>query len=205
MSAGPNILLFLTDDHGAWATGCAGNREVRSPTLACLLTGRAPSQVGIHDWIQEQFPEFGDRGWLTDEVTLPELLRGAGYVCGLSGKWHLGRSHETPRGFEWCFGLPRWQGVHSGEYTYHRNGEPLTLTGNKTRLITDHALQFLDETSPDDSKLRSCATLFAQVAPAGSVSEAVSGSVFERLLSKYFQGQRDRTTLDLLDAAPDKE
>jgi uncharacterized protein (DUF1810 family) len=59
--------------------------------------------------------------------------------------------------------------------------------------------------SPDDTKLCSCATLFAQVAPAGSASEAVSGSVFERLLSKYFQGQRDRTTLDLLDAAPDKE
>src|SRR6516162_2583265 len=33
--------------------------------------------------------------------------------------------------------------------------------------------------SPDDMKLRSCATLFAQVAPAGSV--------FERLLDKYFQ------------------
>lgn len=29
----PNILLFLTDDHGAWATGCYGNREVQSPVL----------------------------------------------------------------------------------------------------------------------------------------------------------------------------
>jgi hypothetical protein len=25
----PSILLFLTDDHGAWATGCYGNGEVR--------------------------------------------------------------------------------------------------------------------------------------------------------------------------------
>ena len=48
--------------------------------------------------------------------------------------------------------------------------------------------------SPDDSKLRSCATMFAQVSPAGSV--------FERVLSKYFQGKRDRTTLDLLGVAP---
>jgi uncharacterized protein (DUF1810 family) len=46
--------------------------------------------------------------------------------------------------------------------------------------------------SPDDLKLRSCATLFAQVAPPGSV--------FERLLEKYFGGQPDPRTLALLDA-----
>jgi uncharacterized protein (DUF1810 family) len=44
--------------------------------------------------------------------------------------------------------------------------------------------------SPDDMKLRSCATLFAQVSPAGSV--------FDRLLDKYFTGQRDDKTLHLL-------
>jgi arylsulfatase A-like enzyme len=171
--ARPNILLFLTDDHGAWALGSYGNREVQSPTLdrlaregtrfinaftpspvcsparACLLTGRTPSQVGIHDWIQEEFAEFGDYDWLQHEITLPQLLQAAGYRCGLSGKWHLGRSHQTPRGFDWCFGMPGSQGRHLGRYTYHLNGEPLTLEGNKTRIITDHALQFLDE-APDE-------------------------------------------------------
>jgi uncharacterized protein (DUF1810 family) len=44
--------------------------------------------------------------------------------------------------------------------------------------------------SPDDMKLRSCATLFAQVAP--------TGSVFERLLEKYFRGEPDAATLRLL-------
>ena len=44
--------------------------------------------------------------------------------------------------------------------------------------------------SPDDVKLRSCATLFASVSPAGSV--------FERLLGKYFQGRRDEKTLRLM-------
>jgi len=47
--------------------------------------------------------------------------------------------------------------------------------------------------SPDDLKLRSCATLFAHVSPAGSV--------FDRLLEKYFQGQRDDKTLHLLETA----
>jgi uncharacterized protein (DUF1810 family) len=49
--------------------------------------------------------------------------------------------------------------------------------------------------SPDDVKLRSCATLFACFAPAGSV--------FERLLAKYFQGERDAKTLRLLGGATD--
>jgi uncharacterized protein (DUF1810 family) len=47
--------------------------------------------------------------------------------------------------------------------------------------------------SPDDLKLRSCATLFAHVSPAGSV--------FEQLLDKYFQSHRDDKTLHLLETA----
>ena len=47
--------------------------------------------------------------------------------------------------------------------------------------------------SPDDLKLKSCATLFASVSP--------DGSVFHRLLAKYYQGERDRKTLRLLEAA----
>ncbi|HEY1068556.1 MAG TPA: DUF1810 domain-containing protein, partial [Pirellulales bacterium] len=47
--------------------------------------------------------------------------------------------------------------------------------------------------SPDDGKLKSCATLFAQVSP--------TGSVFEQLLTKYFQGEQDEKTLQLLQDA----
>lgn len=46
--------------------------------------------------------------------------------------------------------------------------------------------------SPDDMKLCSCATLFAHVSPAGSV--------FDRLLDRYYQGERDGKTLKLLGA-----
>ena len=51
--------------------------------------------------------------------------------------------------------------------------------------------------SPDDTKLRSCATLFAIVSPRGSV--------FEQLLDKYFQGERDDQTLSLLANCSAKE
>lgn len=45
---------------------------------------------------------------------------------------------------------------------------------------------------PDELKLKSCCTLFAEVSPPGSV--------FEQLLAKYYSGERDRRTLDLLGA-----
>jgi uncharacterized protein (DUF1810 family) len=44
--------------------------------------------------------------------------------------------------------------------------------------------------TPDDIKLRSCATLFASVSPAGSV--------FQQLLDRYFGGDPDEKTLGLL-------
>ena len=51
--------------------------------------------------------------------------------------------------------------------------------------------------SPDDIKLRSSATLFGVVLP---------GSVFDRIIAKYFGGIPDRKTLQLLGVEPgDKE
>jgi len=44
--------------------------------------------------------------------------------------------------------------------------------------------------SPDDLKLRSCATLFAHISP--------EGSVFHRILDKYYSSEPDRATLELL-------
>jgi uncharacterized protein (DUF1810 family) len=51
--------------------------------------------------------------------------------------------------------------------------------------------------SPDDLKLRSCATLFASVSPPGSV--------FDRLLGKYYEGRPDEQTLRLLEIDPGSE
>jgi uncharacterized protein (DUF1810 family) len=48
--------------------------------------------------------------------------------------------------------------------------------------------------SPDELKFRSCATLFTCVTPPGSV--------FERALEKYFDGQPDPRTLELLASVP---
>ena len=44
--------------------------------------------------------------------------------------------------------------------------------------------------SPDDLKLRSCATLFARVSP--------DSSVFQRIIDTYFDGEPDEKTLRLI-------
>lgn len=49
--------------------------------------------------------------------------------------------------------------------------------------------------SPDDMKLKSCATLFAEVTPPDSV--------FARLLNKFFAGERDSRTLGLAEIQGD--
>jgi arylsulfatase A-like enzyme len=172
----PDIVLFLTDDHAPWSIGRYGNTEAQTPHLdaiadrgvrfthaftpcpvcsparACLLTGQTPSQVGIHDWIEEGDPDIAGRDWLAGQTTLPELLSQGGYHTALAGKWHLGRSHQRPPGFDRAFGLPGWQGVHNGPYTYHLDGTPLEIAGNKTAIITDYAEQFIDA-APQDKPL----------------------------------------------------
>ena len=62
----------------------------------------------------------------------------------------------------------------------------LRIEGRSARQIFD---------SSDDVKLKSSATLFAHVSPAGSV--------FERVLDKYFGGERDDKSLQLLSAPHD--
>jgi uncharacterized protein (DUF1810 family) len=51
--------------------------------------------------------------------------------------------------------------------------------------------------SPDDLKLKSCATLFDALLPPGSV--------FDRLLAKYYGGERDGRTLQLVGVRLDAE
>lgn len=168
MAQPPNIILILTDDHGAWANACYGNSEVQTPNLdrlsvsgiqfnhaytptpvcsparACLLTGKTPSQIGIHDWLEEADATIRNRNWLGDHKTLFHQLAQHGYQTGLSGKWHLGQSDQTPEHIQYYFGLPGFQGAHNETYTYIKNGDFVTLSGNKSAHITDHAIEFLE-------------------------------------------------------------
>lgn len=72
----PNIVFIISDDQGAWALGCGGNSELKTPTLdslaangvrfdnffcaspvcsparASIFTGTMPSAHGIQDWLR---------------------------------------------------------------------------------------------------------------------------------------------------------
>ena len=156
------------------------------------MTGKTASQVGIHDWLQEAIPEVGERDWLGTTRTLFQYLSEAGYHTGLSGKWHLGQSHLAPRGADYCFGLPGWQGAHNGPYTYARDGELVELDGNKSSLITDHAIEFLD-TVPADKPFFLNIGYIATHSPYGATGRMIRGrpSVIKTaLFARYRRGSR---------------
>ena len=75
------------------------------------------------------------------------------------------------------------------------------VLGDRLRKCADAVLRLNARTasevfgSPDDIKLRSSATLFAAVSDPGSV--------FEHLLARYFRGEPDKKTLELLADAGD--
>jgi arylsulfatase len=96
--------IRFTDFHSAPAC---------SPTRAMLLTGTDHHVAGIGTMLEVASPNFqgapGYEGYLNDRVVaLPEILRDAGYLTLMSGKWHLGATIETSpwaRGFERSFAL----------------------------------------------------------------------------------------------------
>ncbi len=170
----PNILVFLTDDHGQWAQHCNGNSELRTPNLdqlaatgvkmaqafttcpvcsparASFWTGRMPSQHGIHDWLNEQGPNLKHAS-LRGQKLLSELLHDAGYYTGLVGKWHCGSEREPHPGFDSWFSYWVSQYPHRGELHFSDQGKLLVENGQQSPLLTNHAIDFLRKHRNDPS------------------------------------------------------
>jgi arylsulfatase A-like enzyme len=67
-----------------------------------LLTGRYQQRFG-HENNPVWLPQDTTQGLPLDQVTLPQVLKQAGYATGHVGKWHLGahpQFHPQKRGFE---------------------------------------------------------------------------------------------------------
>lgn len=168
----PNIVFILTDDQGYWSLGCAGNKEIRTPNIdgladrgirfenffcaspvcsparASLLTGRIPSQHGILDWLRvgngDSKNDSTKIDYLEGMTGYTDLLNQNGYICGQSGKWHMGCTGQPQKGYSHWFTTTGGSGTYLDAPAY-RGTERIQTEGYLTDVITDDALSFIDE------------------------------------------------------------
>ncbi len=173
----PNIIFVLADDLGYGDLGCYGQKRIPTPNLDQLAskglrftncyagsTVCAPSRctlmTGMHTG---HCTVRGNKAvpLLTADVTVAELLKEAGYVTGIIGKWGIGEPGTTGipnrQGFDYWFGYLNQRHAHNyyPEYLW-RNEEKVGLAneeqgGVATKkveyshdLFTKEALSFIE-------------------------------------------------------------
>ncbi len=175
LPAAPNVVVIITDDQGYGDLGITGNTvidtpridslarrsgtmerfyvsPVCAPTRACLMTGRYNYRTRCID-------TFIGRAMIDPaEVTLAEMLRGAGWATGIFGKWHLGDNHPMrpiDQGFEEALvhrgggiGQPSDPPGGEGKYTdailFH-NGTQVHTSGYCTDVYFDAAIAWIEK------------------------------------------------------------
>ncbi len=176
-SSKPNIIVILVDDLGYGDLSIQGGKDIRtpnidklfesgmqfknfyanctvcSPTRASLLTGCFPDLVGVPGVIRtDENDSWGL--FRADVITLPQILKQAGYKTALIGKWHLGL--ESPglpneRGFDFFKGF---LGDMMDDYRTHLrhginymrfNNETINPEGHATDIFSDWAVNYLKE------------------------------------------------------------
>ncbi len=175
----PNVILIYTDDQGSIDMNCYGAKDlttpnmdalskrgvrftqfysaapVCSPSRAGLLTGKIPQRAGLAG------NASSDKGhaWMpAEQITMAEMLHGAGYATAHFGKWHLGYTPETMlngQGFDYSFGhmggcidnyshFFYWNGPN--RHDLWQNGEEIFRDGEFfPNLMVDEASRFIEE------------------------------------------------------------
>ena len=187
----PNIVILLADDMGFSDMGMFGS-EIKtpnldsiakegvrftnfythascSPTRSMLLTGTDTHRNGLgnmDEWTApNQVGKPGYEGYLNDRVvTLPQMLRDAGYHTYMVGKWHMGKAPDqipAARGFERDFSLLDGAGSYwdmwnftaaSPRSVYTADGKYLTELPKDyyaTKTYTDKLIGFIDASHGD--------------------------------------------------------
>ena len=173
----PNVIIVVTDDQGFGDLGYYGNPHVQTPTLdsfakesvrfdqfivspvcaptrASLMTGRYSLRTGVKDTYR------GGAIMATEEITVAEMLKEAGYTTGMVGKWHLGDNYPSrpqDQGFDYTLrhlsggiGQPGdWPNTKKGQRSYFdpilwKNGEMFQSKGYCTDVFTEAAMDFVE-------------------------------------------------------------
>ena len=148
----PNIIFVVADDLGYGELGCYGQALIRTPNLdrmaaegvrftdcyagstvcapsrCALMTGRHTGHCHVRgNALVPLRPE---------DLTVAEVLKGAGYATGLIGKWGLGEPKTTGlpnrKGFDYFFGYLNQAHAHD-YYPDHlfRNERRVALPANR--------------------------------------------------------------------------
>ena len=157
----PNILYIMCDDHAMQAISAYGSpisklaptpnidrlaergmkfneafveNSLSTPSRACLMTGLYSHQNG-----QRQLAEGID----TTKTFFSEMLQDAGYETAVVGKWHMSC---TPKGFDYYHVLNDQGQYYNPTFASTGNyGDYKQEMGYATDLITDHAIEYLDQ------------------------------------------------------------
>jgi arylsulfatase A-like enzyme len=117
-----------------------------SPSRAALLTGRYQQRFG-HENQPEDDNSNPRLGLPLTELTLPQLLKPAGYVCGMIGKWHLGTAPAllpNQRGFDYFFGFLGPATGYWNSAGLLQNGKGISVPGYLTETFTQQAVAFIN-------------------------------------------------------------
>ncbi|TWU51772.1 sulfatase-like hydrolase/transferase [Rubripirellula reticaptiva] len=165
----PNVILILADDLAVGDLGGGDGSPSRTmhldrlaeqsvrfnqaysascvcaPARAALLTGRYPHRTGVVTLNMNTYPVM--TRLRRDEETMPELLRRAGYVTGLIGKWHVGLGdgfHPLDRGFDEYEGFSGSSDVGYYEYAFDVQGKVRRVADRYlTDDLNDRAIEFV--------------------------------------------------------------
>jgi len=161
----PSVLVVLTDDQGWGDIHSHGNEKldtpvmdrlasqgarldrffvspVCAPTRAAFLTGRYYLRTGTKG------VSGGAETMRADEVTLPEILKAAGYATGCFGKWHNGAHyphHPNGQGFDEFLGICMGHWNNYFDIEMDHNGQPVATQGYTADVLTDAAISFIEK------------------------------------------------------------
>ncbi|HUW18840.1 MAG TPA: sulfatase-like hydrolase/transferase [Sedimentisphaerales bacterium] len=148
----PNIIFILADDLGYGDLGCYGQKQVETPNIDRMAgegmrftqhyagsTVCAPSRCSLMTGLHTGHCRVRANSRILmepEDVTVAEVLKSAGYVTGLIGKWGVG--HPPPpgdparNGFDYFFGYLSMMHAHNyyPEFLW-RNEDKVVLDDNQ--------------------------------------------------------------------------
>ncbi len=156
----PNIIYVYADDLGYGDIACYGNKYIKTPNIDLLAKEgirftqhyssapvSAPARCGLmtgmhlgNSYVRNNFEikgterEAGQMPIPENTETIAKMLKRAGYVTGVIGKWGLGSMASTgsplKQGFDFFYGYNDQNHAHNHYPTYLWRNDDIEKTGN---------------------------------------------------------------------------